>query len=557
MRLLTFRVDTAFTQTKTGPAGQLSGIVAPFGVTARRFGTAIQFAPGSLRVPEDLSTVKLLIEHDPDRPVGYATAAAETDAGLNMTFQLGDHARAADLADEAAQLLRDGFSVGMELDDAVFDQIADRTWGDSTSTDPITLAGDLREVSAVSVPQFNDARQSRAAAQLVTFSVPAPGGIMPTISTPAAAGSVTPAAAAGDPPTPSPTFGRFDPGTITPPAAPTLEELTAAVTERLGGRVERGVHPLARFSSFAEYAAAVRDDPTLQLALVDQITTDNPGLVRPGWLTEVVGAIDEGSPVVTALRAGGLPAGGMSFDWPVYTGDYKTLVAKQLTEKSEIHSAKVSFGKSAAVPIETFAGGSDISYQLLRRSSPSYLAEYNRIMALAYAWCIEDVYSDALTAAAGGTVVCDPLTAPAADIRAALFEASSKVRTATGRPADEVFVSPDVFAAWGALTGLENPAYGTVNAHGTASAATLSININGLAIIEGPALAAATALVTNDAAAAVYADGPFTATAEDVNKLGQNVAIWGMAAFAAKRPTGIVKFSATVADEPAGRSAKK
>jgi hypothetical protein len=449
--------------------------------------------------------------------------------------------------------LRDGLSVGVEPSEATLDAIMARFWGETESDEPLVFAGDLREVSAVSIPQFNTARTDvAAAAGVITFT--------PERTTLMAGPTVT-----ADPPAPTPTVEHTTTAAsdlvITPPEPATLEQLTTAVVARMGGTTPRGAHPLARFSTFAEYAQATRDDPRLQLALVDQITTDNPGLVQPAWLTEIIGIVAAASPVSTALGAGALPADGMEIYWPTYTGDYKTLVQKQLTEKSPIHSEKVSIGKGGPAPIETFAGGSDISYQLLRRSSPSYQDAYNQIMALAYAWTTEAVVSTYLVDAVGGYGDYDPATPNAGALRTALFEASTAVFIATGTPATHVFASLDQFSAIGGLDNLQNSKYGTQNVAGTSSAATLEVDVNGLAITPAPAFPAATIIVTNKMGARYLKDGPFTVTAEDVEKLGRNVAVWGMGAFLPLRPAGIVQLTAggippVVADDQASSGRK-
>jgi hypothetical protein len=119
-----------------------------------------------------------------------------------------------------------------------------------------------------------------------------------------------------------------------------------------------------------------------------------------------------------------------------------------------------------------------------------------------------------------------PLTADA--FATALFAASSKVRTATGAPANIVGVSPGLFQTLGGLPTLRNPAYGVQNAAGTAAANTLTINVNGMNVEEWPYLPETTMVVSNSAAAKFPEYGPQVATAEDVRKLGQDVAVWGM-----------------------------
>ena len=329
--------------------------------------------------------------------------------------------------------------------------------------------------------------------------------------------------------------------------------------------------PLARFGSFDELHAAAmsagRDEAQVlsrhfadayashrivARALLDQVTPANPGIVPPAWLTEVFGIVDRGRPSVTALGGPRSPGeSGMDVHWPYYDGDLTTIVAAQSAEKADINSVLVSFKRGTST-LATYAGGSDVSYQLQRRSSPGYMALYDRILQIAYGITTENVFVDALTAGAGHSLVLAPLTAAPPEIKAFLFAASSHVRTVTGAPASAVLVASDVFQAWGALDNLFPQAYGTQNVSGTAQASNLTISISGLSITEAPMAAPGTVLVTNEQAASWLEEGPFLATAEDVGKLGTNVAIWGMGTTGLFLPAGITKASAS-----AGRSGSK
>jgi hypothetical protein len=247
-------------------------------------------------------------------------------------------------------------------------------------------------------------------------------------------------------------------------------------------------------------------------------------------------------PAVTAL--GGprsLGASGMDLEWPYLdpATPLDTIVAKQAAEKTEIASVKVKILK-ATQPIDTYAGGSDVSYQLIRRSSPSYREAYLRILDIAYNRATEAAFEAQLVAVAGTSMVLSA-TANADAVRAFLFAASSAVEDATGSPATVDLVSPAEFARLGGLPGLFPSQYGTQNVPGTAQASTLAINISGLPIVRAPFLTGNTHLVTNSEAAGWHEDGPFPISAEDVAKLGQNVAIWGMGTGATTAPKGIVK----------------
>jgi len=309
--------------------------------------------------------------------------------------------------------------------------------------------------------------------------------------------------------------------------------------------------PFAVYASLGDYLLAAQDDPKvaalLAYALADQITTNNPGVMPPTYITELKSNITVLRPAIAAFGGPGpLGDSGMSIHWPYTTVDLTTLVAAQATEKTQIQSVRVDIldGNTA---IQTFAGGSDLSWQLIRRSQPSYVDLYGRIMLAGWSLTTEKTFELAMYAAGTGQQgPFAPLTASADQIRAATFAASRKVRTATGAPASFIGVASDVFAAWGGVTGLWPQPYGTFNVAGTATASTLAINVSGLNVIEFPYLASGSVVWSNETAADWREDGPFVATADDVSKLGQNRAIWSMGATAAFIPAGIVKQSATV-----------
>jgi hypothetical protein len=137
-----------------------------------------------------------------------------------------------------------------------------------------------------------------------------------------------------------------------------------------------------------------------------------------------------------------------------------------------------------------------------------------------------------------------------------------QVRTATGQPASIVIASDDVFLAIAGLDGLYPAPYGTQNAGGTVDASNLEIKVAGLPpIVNDPFAPAGTLVVTNSRGAKWIEDGPYTATAEDVAKLGQDNAIWGMGAPGVFNPKGVIKVTPVdvppvLADAPATSSKK-
>jgi uncharacterized protein len=278
-------------------------------------------------------------------------------------------------------------------------------------------------------------------------------------------------------------------------------------------------------------------------ALIDQITTDNPGLIPPAHLTEAVGILNAGRPSIEGFGgARSLPETGVEVDWPALVPLAGRAIAKQATEKTEVVSRKISFTRKTA-PLATYAGASDISLQLLRRSSPAYRDLFARVMLSEYARVTEDQFTDDVLATVGIQVIDYD---PAADtdgklFRSALFAASVKVQRATGSPASVAIVSEDLFVKMGGWDSMVAPNAGPTNAVGTASARNLDVSISGIQIVLGNVdMAAGAALVSNRSVGGWYEDGPFSMEALDVARLGTNVAYWGLGATVIQVPAGIV-----------------
>lgn len=331
-------------------------------------------------------------------------------------------------------------------------------------------------------------------------------------------------------------------------------------------------HPLARFGSAFEFQAAARLSASDELprlfadayrahharAWVDQVTGDNPGVIPPAWLSEVFGIIDMGRPVISAIGTRALPPAGMDISWPYFDGDLHALVGPQVAQKTEIVSVKVSL-KKASTGITTYAGGSDLSWQLIRRSDPSYRDAYLRIMQAAYGTVTDAAATDAVEGAGTGDITVDISTGDADGtlLRGAIFEASSMVQLATGQPASFILAAPDLFNAFASQPTMVPSSYGTQNVSGTAQASTLDVNISGLRVAMAPELAAGTAIVSNSLACAWFEDGPFVVAAPDIPKLGEDVAIWGMGAFGAFLAAGIVTITATLPAAPLAASSSR
>lgn len=352
----------------------------------------------------------------------------------------------------------------------------------------------------------------------------------PTITPPAA-----PPAAAPPIPTPAPV------NVATREDIATLEARIAALAD-LNPRPE--AHPLAQYRTVGEYHRALLDGTAPLAALFDQVTTDNPGVMPPVWSQQVHGIVERARVAVNAF--GVEPAGdaGMTFNWPYFAGDLAAIVEEQEDEKDEVNSVQISLLKGSA-NLATYAAGSDISFQLLQRSTPAYLNAHARIMAAAYGITTDNAFADALWAAGTASAVDYAIggDTTGAALRSALFTNSVEVEDATGLPAEFVLVATDVFKLIGGMTALQPEPYGTFNVPGTATASSLRVNVNGLVVKRERNLPDGAILVSNSEAAKWIEDGPRLIDAVNVAQLGQDVAIYGYGATAVYSAAGLVKLT--------------
>jgi len=109
--LLTFSADlVADSASRT-----ITGKIVPFGneVGHTSAGKVI-FEANSIALPES-GKVKLLLEHDPKKPLGWSQLISTSDSEMTASFKLSNTQRATDALTEAADELRAGLSVGVEV----------------------------------------------------------------------------------------------------------------------------------------------------------------------------------------------------------------------------------------------------------------------------------------------------------------------------------------------------------------------------------------------------------------------------------------------------------
>lgn len=336
-------------------------------------------------------------------------------------------------------------------------------------------------------------------------------------------------------------------------------EAYRAIAERGGLGADSEPHPMADLFGYRSLGALVtaagEPGASLELrsyvarslayrALDDTVTTAgaNAGLLE-GALTvaEVKRIVNAGRPAITAF-GGPAPIAegtGMNLAWPYFDGTLTDFVGAQSAEKAEITSASMDI-KLATEAIVTYAGGTDMSYQLIRRGSPSALEAWARIVLAAWAYVTDAAF---VTELESGSVTLDTAEAVTsvdyAELVGLLVTGSIAVQTATGVPAEFVLAGTTAFTQFAKLVLGQNS---TPVSSPIADIRGLSVSVGNVPIIHVPSLTAGKSIVSNRLAARWHEEGPFQASAEDVAKLGRNVAYWSMGAGARYIPAGIIEL---------------
>ena len=296
--------------------------------------------------------VKLLLEHDHTRPIGKLMEANVTKDGITAKFKIANTMAGEDALVEAAEGLRDGFSVGVQVDE----------WDNNKGVMAIKSSR-LVEVSLVTEPAIDSARVAEVAASEAQEE----------ISEPAPADSEQPT-----------TEGEQVSDTTVP--APAEETVEAAKVEAAAPKpafYTSPRSPIVNAASYLEHSikAAMGDDESRTYVRAANDTSTNTGLTLAPHMQEFATNTIAGRPAVDTIERGALPASGMSFTLPkLSTAPTVTIEAENgALGGTEMASTYITVDVKKAAGIQT------ISWELLDRSSPAFYDQLIRELQAAYA----------------------------------------------------------------------------------------------------------------------------------------------------------------------------
>ena len=282
--------------------------------------------------------VKLLLEHDRTRPIGKLIDITADESGIEATFKVAATIAGDDSLLEAAEGLRDGFSVGVKINE----------WKNEDGVLKIKSSS-LQEVSLVTEPAIDSARVSEIAASQT-----------PENSEATAEETTTEENKVSEITSEAPIATEA----VEAAQAPVVTANYVAYTKpRVDTNVTAGQYLTAQVRAIQGDTDARDLVAALQIATV----SENTGSVPPNYLRDAIGIIDASRPFIDSIERAPLPATGMKIFTPVL-GTQATVA--QTAEGVEFSSTDttVTYQENDVVK---FAGGNVVNVELFDRSEIS------------------------------------------------------------------------------------------------------------------------------------------------------------------------------------------
>lgn len=484
---------------------EVSGVAVPYNETIDiGGGWSERFEKGAVDTDAD---VKLFRDHK--EIIGVVNELREEEDGLWITAKISDTA----LGNETMELVKDGairsFSVGFI---PVKDEKKDKTI--------IRKKVNLKEVSLVAFPAYE-------AASVVEVREEVKEEIMTENTTPdydAAIAEVRNHAEALE--------RRLDVLSTSTPATPSVPT----------------------FRSFGDWAKGVASQKEDAITLYRAFENAEAGsvladsILKNAWVSDTIRILNAGRPTFTTFSSAALPADGMTIEYPLLDTDTSD-IAEQAAEADELAFGKITL-TSATAPVKTYGGYTDMSRQVIERSSINYVDAAFRAMVAKYASVTNGVIRAKLIAEAANFNTASVAAWSADAMLEALADSAVKVNDDTGLPLQFILASSDVFKSLAKLVdGADRPILSntgaTVNTFGSINPVGLTANILGLPVVVDPSLAAGSMYVGNSAAVTTYesAGAPFRLNDEDITNLTNKFSVYGYLAVAAQDPKALVKVA--------------
>jgi HK97 family phage prohead protease len=302
-----------------------------------------------------------------------------------------------------------------------------------------------------------------------------------------------------------------------------------------------------QFRSYGEYVKAVAaGDLDAHRTFTGADTADS--IMKNAWVSDTVRIVNNGRPTFNLFSRGPLPTDGMNVEYPKI--NTSTLaIGNQAAEGDTLSYGKLTL-TSATEPIKTYGGYTDMSRQVVERSSINYVDTAFRAIVAKYAAATNAAAIAKVTAADDDFNQVTLASFDTDDVLEALADAAVKVNQNTGLPLEAILVGSSVFkklakSVDAAGRPLLSNVGATVNTFGSINPLGLTGNILGLPVVLDPALGADAMYAWNAAALTAYesAGAPFRLNDEEITTLTNSFSVYGYLALTCQEPKAAVKFN--------------
>jgi HK97 family phage prohead protease len=522
----------------------VSGLVAPYGEVGFTSAGPVVFERGSISIP-DAGKIKLLSQHQQDKPVGRAISFSDSTEGVYGSFRLSSSTRGQDALVLAQENLVSGLSVGVDV-------TASKPMGDYL----LVTAAVLKEVSLVESAAFSsasvtDIAAARAALEAATSTSTKTTTINTTIVETETETESEEAVTTAPENTPEET------PVDTPVEAEKVEAARKIIRPSVldSQRVRTPITSMATYTEHKIKAALGSDDSKLYVTAADDSFSTNPAFNPTQYLTEFVSNTNFGRPTIDALSRGTLPNSGMTIQIPslVTSNGGGTGVAPVVTVEAEAGAVQNTgmVTEYLSGTVSKYSGMNTLSVELLERSDPNFYSELTNQLQRAYLLATD---AAVITAINAGTDQADAQDADSDGIIGFVSKEAANIYKNSSYFAKNFVAGPGMWSLlMGATDTTGRPIYNAVsqtyNAAGQANPTSIKGNVLGLDLYVDHQLPSTvvdnSAYIIAPEAMTVYESPQAYMSVNVVSNLQVQIAIYGFMATIIKMPNGISRFNLT------------
>jgi HK97 family phage prohead protease len=525
----------------------VSGLVAPYGEVGYTSAGPVVFERGSIAIP-DATKIKLLSQHQQDKPVGRAISFSEANNGVYGSFRLSSSTRGQDALVLAQENLVSGLSVGVDV-------TASKPMGDYL----LVTAAVLKEVSLVESAAFSsasvtDIAAARAALEAATST--STKEKTTTINTTIVEIETETETESEEAVTTAPENTPEETPVDTPVEAEKVEAARKIIRPSVldSQRVRTPITSMATYTEHKIKAALGDDTSRLYVTAADDSFSTNPAFSPTQYLSEFVSNTNFDTPMINALSQGSLPNSGMSISIPslVTSNGGGNGVAPVVTVEAEAGAVQNTgmVTEYLTGTVKKYAGMNTLSVELLERSDPNFYAELTNQLQRAYSLATDAaVIADVVAGGVQGTAVA----ATSAGIISYVSTESANIYKNTSYFAKNYVAGPSQWSLlMGATDSTGRPIYNAtapMNSGGLSTPTSIRGNVLGLDLYVDHQMVSTTiddsAFIVAPEAMTVYRSPQAYMSVNVVSNLQVQVAIYGFMATIVKMPKGLVRYNLT------------